>query len=111
MNKNKIDKKTSLEIFDTLHNSYESKLDYLTTQEKLLYRQNKLIDNKENNINKNTNSIKDKKDLLHTIRRKLEYTQKDNEVFVIFTGIFKTILLILSLIILSILGVKLKSGS
>ena len=87
MNKNKIDKKTSLEIFDTLHNSYESKLNYLTTQEKLLYRQNKLIDNKENNINKNTNSIKDKKDLLHTIRRKLEYTQKDNEVFVNFTRI------------------------
>jgi len=110
MNKNKIDKKTSLEIFDTLHNSYESKLNYLTTQEKLLYRQNKLIDNKENNINKNTNSIKDKKDLLHTIRRKLEYTQKDNEVFVNFTRIFKTVLLILSLIILAILGVKLKAA-
>ena len=109
MNKNKIDKKTSMEIFNTLHNSYESKLDYLTTQEKLLYRQNKLINNKENNIDNNKNAIKDKKDLLHTIRRKLEYTQKDNEIFVNFTRIFKIVLLILSLIILSILGVKLKS--
>tara|TARA_B110000908_G_C10154958_1_gene403183 strand:+ start:45 stop:374 length:330 start_codon:yes stop_codon:yes gene_type:complete len=109
MMSNKIDQKTSLEIFNNLHEAYLTKLDYLSTQDNLLFRQNKLIYTKENNIEQNNNTIKNKKDLLHTIRRKLEYAQKDDEVFVNFTKIFKIALLLLSITIIAILANKLRN--
>ncbi len=69
---------TPTKIMSMLQNQYISKIDLLSTQQDLLSRQESLINDKNRILKKQTTTISDINDKIHTKKRIVVYDEKDD---------------------------------
>lgn len=93
------------ELFDILEKQYSDKLSKLALHNALLNKNNQIISEQNDTIEKQKNILMNKKDEIQTSRRQLLYEQKDDLMVSKIFGILKLILLILgTMIIMYLLG-------